>query len=240
MAFNLRQRRRQDELMDQPGLDEQQHLQALAGLARINAWSGSAGILWPSIHALARQVYPAPLRLLDVATGAGDVPLRLWRKARRSGVSVAIEGCDVSPTAIAYASNRAAAARANVRFFPWDVLAQPLPGGYDVVTSSLFLHHLEEEQAVVLLQRMAQAARHLVLVNDLRRGWLGFALAYLGTRFLSGSRIVHVDGPRSVEAAFTRREALELARRAGLEGCTVAPRWPFRFLLTYRPLAPGG
>jgi 2-polyprenyl-3-methyl-5-hydroxy-6-metoxy-1,4-benzoquinol methylase len=240
MGIDMSRRWLRPELMDQPDLEERRHDLALEGLARINWWSGSAGILWPAIRDLARQLQPEPVRILDVASGAGDVPIRLWHKARRTGVALQVDGCDISPAAVAFASQRAAKRNALVRFFPWDALAKPLPDGYDVVTSSLFLHHLEEEKAQLLLRRMAQAARHLVLVNDLRRGWLGFALAFLGTRFLSLSRIVHVDGPRSVEAAYTGSEALALARRAGLEGAAVAPRWPFRFLLTYRHLPDRG
>jgi 2-polyprenyl-3-methyl-5-hydroxy-6-metoxy-1,4-benzoquinol methylase len=240
MGIDMSRRWLRPELMDQPDLEERRHDLALEGLARINWWSGSAGILWPAIRDLARQLQPEPVRILDVASGAGDVPIRLWHKARRAKVQMAIDGCDISPTAVTFASRRAHAEHAQVGFFQWDALEKPLPDGYHIVTSSLFLHHLEEEQAVALLGRMGRAARNLVLVNDLRRGWLGFVLAYLGTRFLSTSRIVHVDGPRSVQAAFTRGEALELARRAGLENPSVAARWPFRFLLTYRPPADRG
>jgi 2-polyprenyl-3-methyl-5-hydroxy-6-metoxy-1,4-benzoquinol methylase len=230
-----RQRSRRAEMMDQPNLEEHRHFQALAGLARINWWSGSAGILWPAIRDLARQLQPAPLRILDVACGAGDVPIRLWHKACRASVLVDIDACDISSTAVAFANRRAQAEFAQVRFFQRDALCESLPDGYHVVTSSLFLHHLEHDQAVTLLQRMQRAASHLVLVNDLRRGWLGYVLAYLGTRVLSTSRIVHVDGPLSVQGAFNRGEALELAREAGLNGAIVEPRWPFRFLLTSRP-----
>jgi hypothetical protein len=59
-------------------------------------------------------------------------------------------------------------------------------------------------------------------------------LACAGTRLLSRSPVVHVDGPRSVAAAFTPAEALDLAQRAGLTGATVVRRWPCRFLLTWR------
>jgi SAM-dependent methyltransferase len=234
LGVDLRQRWRQAELMDQPDLERDRHFQALRGLARINWWSGSAGLLWPAIQQLARNLQPAALRVLDVASGAGDVAIRLWHKAQRAGVLLDIDGCDKSAAAVAFANRRAESDNAQVRFFAWDALAKPLPADYHIVTSSLFLHHLEEEQAVLLLQRLGQAAQHLVLVNDLRRGWLGFALAYLGTRILSSSPIVHVDGPRSVEAAFTLQEALALAQRAGLHDARVTPRWPFRFLLQAR------
>jgi 2-polyprenyl-3-methyl-5-hydroxy-6-metoxy-1,4-benzoquinol methylase len=231
--FDVRRRRREPEIMDQPDLDPRRHVQALRGRERINLVSGSARILWPSVLELARRPRAAPLRLLDVATGAGDVPLRLWRRARAAGVELAIDGCDRSACALDHAQRRAAQQRAGVGFFEWDALKGPLPAGYDIITCSLFLHHLDDEPAVDLLRRMAAAARLLVLVNDLERSVAGLMLAYVGTRLLSASTVVHVDGPLSVAAAFTRREALALASRAGLEAVTVERRWPCRFLLTW-------
>jgi 2-polyprenyl-3-methyl-5-hydroxy-6-metoxy-1,4-benzoquinol methylase len=233
--------------MDQPGLDVCRHHDALRGLARINFWSGSARLLWPALRALARETAPEPVRVLDVATGGGDVPIRLWHKARRSGVALAITGCDINPQAVAYAQAQAARAGAAVRFFVWDARAPsppPSPEGgraYHAVTCSLFLHHLAADEAVSLLRRMGALAGRMVLVNDLVRSRAGFVLAYVGTRLLSASPVVHTDGPRSVEAAFTRTEALDLARRAGLAGAVVERRWPCRFLLTWkRPQGPNG
>jgi 2-polyprenyl-3-methyl-5-hydroxy-6-metoxy-1,4-benzoquinol methylase len=233
MAF-LSQRRRRPEIMDQPDLSPARHDRALRGLARINFVSGSARILWPGLLALGT----APLRLLDVATGAGDVPIRLWRRAQRAGLSWHVEGCDKSPVAIDHARQRARQAGAPVRFFVSDALQGPALTGYDAVTCSLFLHHLEDEQVVGLLRRLAgldeEAPRRLVLVNDLVRSLPGLALAHLATRLLSTSAVVHADGPRSVEAAFTPAEALALAERAGLHGATVVRRWPCRWLLAWR------
>jgi 2-polyprenyl-3-methyl-5-hydroxy-6-metoxy-1,4-benzoquinol methylase len=123
--------------------------------------------------------------------------------------------------------------RAAVEFFEQDALGPPLPGGYDVVACSLFLHHLDEPDAVKLLARMAEATERLVLVNDLVRSRLGWMLAYFGTRLLTRSRIVHVDGPRSVEGAFTPAEALRLAKSAGLAGARVSRHWPERFMLRW-------
>ncbi len=82
------QRRCVPEVMDQPDLDPRLHAQALQGLARLNFWSGSARILWPPLSALARRLRPRPLRVLDLATGGGDVPVRLWRRASRAGLDV--------------------------------------------------------------------------------------------------------------------------------------------------------
>jgi SAM-dependent methyltransferase len=219
-------------MMDDPDLDPRLHDQALVGLERLNIVSRSAGILWPDIADLARRLAPRPVRVLDLACGSGDVAVSLWRRARRAGLDVSVAGCDISPHAVASARERARKAGADVAFFTHDVLGSPLPEGYDVLSSSLFLHHLDEGPAVDLLVRMARAAR-LVLINDLERGRMSYVLTWLGCQLLTRSPVVHVDGPRSIEGAFTLTEARVLAARADLEGATVSGRWPCRFLLRW-------
>jgi 2-polyprenyl-3-methyl-5-hydroxy-6-metoxy-1,4-benzoquinol methylase len=226
----LGKRRLQPELMDQPNMSGARHRRALRGLQRINAWSGSARILWRPLADLARS---NPIRVLDVATGAGDVPVRLWHKANQHGLQLEIHGCDRSASALEYARQHALARKADVRFFQWDVYQGGLPDGYDVLISSLFLHHLSDDEAVHFLRNMAEAAGRLILVNDLRRSLGGWVLALAGTRLLSRSPVVHTDGARSVGGAFTTDEAAQLARRAGLPGCVITRRWPYRFLLTW-------
>jgi 2-polyprenyl-3-methyl-5-hydroxy-6-metoxy-1,4-benzoquinol methylase len=232
--LNLRDRHLQAEEMDRPDITESAFAGSLHALERINWLSGSAGILWPAIRDLARENPGQPLRLLDIASGAGDLPIRLWRRACHAGISLEVHGCDRSAHAVRFARERSQAASADVQFSQIDALNDPYPGQYDIVTSSLFLHHLDHGQAVELMRRMAAAARRLVLVNDLNRSRLGFVLAWLGTRILTRSRVAHVDGPRSVEGAFTPQEALELAQRSGLHGATVARRWPCRYLLKWK------
>ena len=224
-------RNRQPEVMDQPGLDPVAHEHALRDLARINWWSRSASILWPTIraHALKTQ---RPLRVLDVATGAGDVPIGLLNRAKRAGLALEVSACDISETALHYAQKRATAAGVAIRFFHHDILTNPLPDGFDIVTASLFLHHLDEADAIVVLQRMQASATRAVLVNDLERNRIGYIMAWIGTRILSRSPVVHVDGPLSVRGAFSITEALMLAEQAGLRGAKIARHWPFRFLLT--------
>ena len=230
----LARRERIPELMDDPGLDAGEHRRALAGLARLNRFSRSVDVLWKPLAALARCNPGRTIRVLDVATGAGDVSIGLWQRAKSAGVPLAVDGCDLSPTAVRVASRTAAAAAAPSRFFVHDALRAPFPHGYDVVACSLFLHHLADGEAVVLLRRMAKAAGALVLVNDLARSRFNYAAVWLACRVLSRSRVVRYDGPASVRSAFTSREARALAERAGLTRVTVKPQFPCRYLLTWR------
>jgi 2-polyprenyl-3-methyl-5-hydroxy-6-metoxy-1,4-benzoquinol methylase len=226
-------RRRQPEMMEEPGLDSGEHMQALRGLGRVNGVSRVSSIFWPPIACLARERGGAPVRMLDLASGGGDIPIAIACRAARAGLNLKIDGCDLRPQAVQYAQERANLRAADVSFFRLDALADPLPAGYDVVTCSLFLHHLDEENAIGLLRRMAAAAGRLVLVNDLVRSRRGYLLARVGCRLLTGSKVVHFDGPASVAAAFSPAEALALAEEAGLHGATLTKHWPQRFLLNW-------
>ena len=119
MAFlhRLRKRERIPERMDDPAIDPVDHRRALAALARINRFTNSAGVLWPSIRELAHRL-ARPIRLLDVATGSGDVPAALAARARKDGVSLVIAGCDCSQFAIdeARAAHRESSSSSTTRF----------------------------------------------------------------------------------------------------------------------------
>jgi len=231
----VRRRHLLPEMMDQPDLDPREHHRALEGLERINRWSATARTLWRPIRHLLRQASASSLTVLDVGCGGGDVAVSLWRKARAAGYALEIDGWDLSPNAIDFAQRCAAEKGAKIHFCRCDALGPDWDRDYDVIVSSLFLHHLDDQQAVDLLRRMRQSARRLVLINDLVRSPVGWVLAAMGTRMLSGSPVVRTDGPISVRRAFTRREVRALAEQASMKGATVQRRWPCRFLLNWSP-----
>ncbi len=238
---SLTRRERVAEVMDQPGIDPGEHAQALAGLRRINALSRCSASLFAPIRQLAERQRGTPLRVLDLACGGGDTAIDLALMARRSSIPLILEGCDISPGAVAIARANAERRGATARFFRADALADPLPSGpdgaspdgYDVVLTSLFLHHLDDHDAEMVLALMARRAHYLVLVNDLIRSPLGYGLAWAGTRLLSRSWIVHTDGPLSVQGAFQLAEVAAMAERAGLQGASLRRCWPERYLLSW-------
>ncbi|NUM53078.1 MAG: methyltransferase domain-containing protein [Candidatus Hydrogenedentes bacterium] len=229
---NVRTRCVLPELMDRQDLDPRQRTQALAGLRRINRLSLTSRHIWHPVRAFARAVN-RPVRLLDLASGGGDVVLDLARFARHEGISVAVSGCDLNPEAVAHANERARRVDIDASFFVHDVLADPLPAGFDVITNSLFMHHFEIDRAVRILKSIRGAEPKLVVISDLERGTPGFLLAHLACQFLTRSYVVHYDGPRSVAAAFTIEEFGAAANAAGFDGHRIRRTWPFRFLFTW-------
>ena len=233
----LHGRHREPELMDAEDLDPARHVQALRALARVNRVSLVAARVWREVLHISRgRRDPGgdqPLRLLDVACGGGDVMVDVARRARSASVPLVVHGCDLSPVALEHARREAERRGMAAEFFARDVLAEGLPGGYDLVCSSLFHHHLSHEDAVDLLRGMAEAG-HRVLVQDLLRGPVGYLLAWSGLRLLSRSEVAHVDGLRSVRAAFTLPEVRAMAAEAGYVGAVIRRGWPERFVLRWR------
>ena len=228
--------------MDQPDLDSREHETALRALRKINAVSRSSATLAGPILELAKRLDRRTLTVCDVASGGGDVAIDLYRHTSKRGVELQITGVDVSPVGVAHAKQNAERAGIDIQFVEQDVLASNLPRTakghepFDVVMSSLFMHHLDPPDVKQLLASMSRAAHHLVLVNDLRRSRVGWYLAQIVCRLVTRSYVVHIDGPRSVEGAYTNQEFIKLCCKAGLETATIERVWPFRFLMTYQKL----
>jgi len=232
--FSLAKRLHEAEVMDNPWLDGSAHRKALAGLARLNRLSLTAATIWTELMRLAASDGRKTIRVLDLACGGGDITRRLVQLAGRSGLPFQFEGCDVSPRAVRFASEAAARQKLDCRFFQFDVCDGPLPHGYDYYVSSLFLHHLTEDQVIELLHRVSQSVEQGCVFVDLDRTAGGFVLACLIPRLVSLSPVVHVDAVRSVRAAFAFEEVESLAQRAGLRRVHLFRRWPCRWVLSWQ------
>jgi 2-polyprenyl-3-methyl-5-hydroxy-6-metoxy-1,4-benzoquinol methylase len=225
-------RRVSPEVMDDPALAPEALAQALTGLSRLNAVSGSFGRIFREIESEARR-RQSPLRVLDIACARGDFVLAAAREARARRMEVSFSGCDINPHAIKLATASVAEQGLPGTFFRHDAVQSPLPGGFDVCVASLFLHHLGEAEAVDLLRNMSAHSR-CVIVNDLVRSPLNLASITVASRVLTRSAVVHTDAALSARAAFTRAELLGFADRAGLKGATIKFGGISRMMLVWR------
>lgn len=220
--------------MDDPALPGPQHRAALAGLARLNRVARADRLAWPALRRVAASAAcrGRAVRVVDVACGSGDAVVRLAARARRAGVAVEWSACDFSGFALEEAARAARAAGVPLRTERVDVLAGALPGSHDLVTCSLFLHHLDRPEAVRALHAMRCAAASGAIV-DLDRTRAGLALAWVASRALSRSPVVHFDALASVRAAWSPDEALAMAREAGIPDARVRRAWPERWVLEW-------
>lgn len=220
-------RLRVPELMDQPSLDEREHLCALQALNRVNRLLG----IDRTLAVCVRKIASLPLSILDLGSGGGGF---LGYLANHSTVTLneRLLGLDRSKRALHHAGHWQSP---RIRWLCGDALCIPLgDNSVDVVTCSLFLHHFDEPQVIQILAEVRRVAAVGLVLADLTRSRLALMLTWLCTHLASRSVVFRHDGPASVRAAYTRGEMAALAHQAGLEEADVRSEFPFRMILLWK------
>jgi SAM-dependent methyltransferase len=178
---------------------------SLRDLRFINRWFGGAATTRDLIRRVARQSGRSELSLLDVGAGPGDLAQDVAAQLRREGTLLRFTLIDRALSHLVFDGIPS-------RGIVADALALPFRDGtYDLVSCSLFTHHLEPEQLVRFVNDALRVCRLAVLINDLRREALHLALVYAGMP-LYRSRLTRHDGPASVRRAYTPGEMQEMLR----------------------------
>jgi SAM-dependent methyltransferase len=196
----------------------------LRDLRRVNAIFGGAELSLRAMRGLidgdARlaAAHPDSLRVLDVGTGAADIPTRMLH-ARGPWRAIHVTAVDSRPEVIeaALVLEPSLAREPNLSLAVADGRSLPYPdGAFDVAHASLVLHHLEPDNAVAFLRELRRVVGLGVVINDLERGRLGWLAAWLLLHALTRNRFTLHDGPLSVRRAYRRGEARDLLAAAGL------------------------
>lgn len=225
-------RRRGIELLDDPSTDTALATRSLQDVARSNHWFGGANAVIAELVPVlaAARGRSAPLTLLDVGTGAGDIPELARRIADRGGVRLLTMGLEVTPALAAASRPRSGDAIAG------DALALPFADrSVDIVACSQVLHHFEAADGARLLAEMNRVARVRVIVADIRRAWAAAAGLWVGSWALGFHPVSRHDGVVSVLRGF--RAAELSAAVVAATGClpSVRNRRGFRVTASWTP-----
>ena len=215
------------ELLDDPDPDPVEVRRNLAEMAMLNRLPGGVA---SSVSAVLDLIDSEPATtVLDVGTGSGDFARHL---RRRSGAPILL--LDIND-AVLEVAGRNVAGMDDVTVMAGDARALPLPdGAVAVAHASLLLHHLDPDEAVTALREMRRVARRGVVVNDLRRSRLAFAMTAVGVLGLARGRYTRHDGLLSARRAYTLDELDGLAADAGLRPAARTAAWWPRVTTTYR------
>lgn len=206
------------ELLDGPLVDASVLEGNLRDLRRINHALGGTSLSVRAVLSLLRRS-TGDATVLDVGTGAADIPLALGSATRRAGRAVSIVAADSRPEVLAAARTiePRLADDAGLTLFVADARRLPWPDAtFDVVHSSLVLHHLEPPEALAFLREAARVSRIGIVINDLSRSRLWWLFALGGTRLLTRNRLTRHDAPLSVLRAYTLPEVRDMVAAAGL------------------------
>jgi SAM-dependent methyltransferase len=218
------------ELLDDPAADPVAVAESLRNIARANRWfGGAAAVRYGLSRTLGAATPGEAFSLLDLGTGAGDLPRMAERWGSKRGIRIKPVGLELSRPGATLAR------RAGLEIIVGCAGTPPIRDkSVDVVLVSQVAHHLSPASVVRLFHTCDRLARRAVIIADLRRHTLAISGFWLGSRLLRFDGITIADGVTSIRRGFSRDELLGLMTRAGVTG-RVDARPGFRLVATWLP-----
>jgi ubiquinone/menaquinone biosynthesis C-methylase UbiE len=174
----------------------------LRDLGRVNRWFGGVATTQKMVERVAQVSGSKHFSLLEVAAGSGEVPELVRQKLARRGIKLDVTLLDRARSHLPCIANHTGQNPAVVA----DALALPFAdGAFDLISCSLFAHHLDEQQLAQFMREGLRVSRRALLINDLIRHPLHLALAFAGFPIMR-SRVAWLDGLTSVRRAYVPDE----------------------------------
>ena len=215
------QRRPTPELLDTDSGTPGEIAGSISDLRLINRWFGGVATTRDLIQTAARKIGQSEFSVLEVAAGDGSLAEGVRASLQPSEIRINVTLLD---RALSHLPPKPLSSRADAddslskssgvvegpafpaRAIVADALQLPFPdSSFDLISCSLFAHHLSPEQVIVFAREALRVCRHAVLINDLIRHPLHLALVYAGMP-LYRSRLTRHDAPASVRQAYTVQE----------------------------------
>ena len=194
------------ELLDTDSGTTKEVRDSLADLRMFNRHFGGVRTMTALVGQVAGQRGLKEMSWLDVAGGAGDVADLTQQSLLRLGITVHPVVMDRADTHLQH----------NHLNVCGDALALPFrDSSFDVVGSSLFVHHLLPDDLVRFTAEALRVARHAFVINDLIRNPVHYAVSLSG-RAIYRSRVTRHDAPASVRAAYTVDEVRSILNESGV------------------------
>lgn len=226
------QRSKEPERIDTGDYTPAEYETFLREIAFINRYFGDKRALEKSLLCEIESSELREFSVLDVGCGSGELLRIIAEFAERSGRAASLIGVDVNPisSAATYEWSRDVSEIVSIQ---GDALQLPFAdGSVDYAISSLFFHHLTDEQIVSVLREMSRVARRGIVVIDLHRDpvpYVGYKIFCFVFRI---SELVRHDGSLSIKKGFRPAELVSLANAAGLTAASVVQVTPGRVVLS--------
>lgn len=230
----MSERRLVPELMDDPDVDRDELNRSLGFIRWVNRRLGGTSAAMFHFRRWARSWKAGEtIRIIDLGTGSADIPIAIASWAERLGVRVHITGIDLHEKTLDEA-RRCVGDRPNIELRQADALRlmdEYSPGSFDYAHAGMFLHHLQDIEVMTVLRIMDRLSTRGLIWNDLIRNVLTRAAVRVATLPGIVPAIARHDARVSFDAAFTKAEAMDLAKRAGLASVVYRRHLLYRFTL---------
>ncbi len=214
--MDLSRRSSAPEFMDETTTSPEDYARCLADLETVNriTFTHRPTLRWLD-EATASLRPGAPISILDVACGHGDLLRAIHRWSVKRGISAKLEGIDLNPRS-AVAAALATPPEMAINWRIGDVFKYRPESPPDFIVSSQFSHHLDDLQVVAFLAWLERNAAWGWFVADLHRHAVPYYGFRLLARLMGWHPIVRYDGTISIARGFRRQDWERLTALAGV------------------------
>ena len=230
MKASFKYRSPHKELIDDPQANPVELQSALRYIHFVNRSLGGYSALISGLSTLI-QKNPAKQQwnILDLGCGAGQELRVMQEWSGKISQNIQYTGLDISECALEVA--KADPQLSNVSFICADALDPAFDySPYDIVTGTLFFHHLTTDQIMQLVKKWNQQ-KVAVLMNDLHRSPVAWILFNIFARITAAPYMALHDGSISIQRAFSKNDLSSFATSGGFNHYSVQWRWAYRYLL---------
>lgn len=228
LLVNTTYRSEEEEIMDDLNYNGAILHDSLNKLAKINKWLGGNQVTLDGLKTILKGHPKAvPITIIDIGCGGGDILRAVARFGQQQGYRFKLIGIDANSNTISYARSLSYNYD-NISYESTNIFSEAFKNlNYDVVLSTLFLHHFKEDELISFLTPVLKKANLGIVVNDLHRHKLAYYLFKLLSITISNKTITQ-DGLTSVLRGFKRNE-LEAVSKKIYASYQIHWRWAFRY-----------
>ncbi len=221
------------ERIDTGDYTPEEYVTFLREIAFINRYFGDGRALKKTLLNEIKREDRREFSVLDVGCGSGELLRIIAEFAAKSGRKASLTGIDLNPIS-------SSTTRSESREFPeiasirGDAFQLPFAeGSFDYAISSLFFHHLTDEQIPTVLKEMSRVARRGIVVIDLHRNFAAYVLYKVFCFTFGISPLVNDDGSLSIRKGFRPGELCAFGERSGLQDSADKQVSPGRVIFTW-------
>lgn len=216
------------EIMDDFTLEGKALRTNLDILASINKWLGGNQVSLDGVQKLIKKLpKDKELVIVDLGCGNGDMLRRVSKLGKKLGYQFRLIGIDANKDSIQYATLLSLGYN-NITYHQMNIFSEKFKElTYDIALSTLFLHHLNNEEIIDKLSLLNKQARVGIVVNDLHRNKLAYFLFNVISFFIN-NKIIRNDGLVSIRRGFKKRELINFANQLQIKS-DINWKWAFRY-----------
>ncbi len=230
MLTNLKYRSNEEELMDDPEIDDIALNTALSDISRVNKMLGGNAITIKAVHKLLHdQNQEREFTILDLGCGDGEMLRAISDSFKTKKKRIRLIGVDLNEKSISYARKKSAS-YPEIEFSTLDLLeidASKL--SCDIIICTLTLHHLKCEEIKKVMKKSVELAKIGIVINDLQRSPIAYYLFKLFSFFFIKGYIAKNDGLVSIKRGFRKKELVNYAKALRLKHYRIDWKWAFRY-----------